>query len=178
MSGRRVQIDWEAVERDYRVGQLSVREIARRHSLEASSITRKAKKESWTRDYTEEVRARTRAGLVEIAKQQAAECCATESNESNNAVFGSLEIAVESNLRVLRSHQIGIRDNAERLSKLTQKFDTLSDSAADLNDMSKAAASFESLVRAQKTLVALEREALNIDDDKLKAGSGDINISF
>ena len=67
MAGRKDQIDWEAIERDYRIGQLSVREIARRHEVEASTITRKAKKETWARDYSEEVKAKTRAGLVELA---------------------------------------------------------------------------------------------------------------
>lgn len=174
MAGRREQIDWEAVERDYRLGQLSVREIARRHEIEASTITRRAKKESWVRDFSEEVKARTRAGLVDIAKQQAQQ----HATDSNTALRDGIEIAVETNLRVLREHQAGIRGNAERLARLTEKFDTLADSAADLMDMTKAASSFESLVRAQKTLVALEREALNIDSGNEGGEAGDITISF
>jgi transposase-like protein len=173
MSGRK-QIDWEAIERDYRLGQLSVREISRRHEIEASTITRRAKKEAWARDFSEEVKARTRAGLVEIAKQQAQQ----HATDSNTALRDSVDIAVETNLKVLREHQIGIRGNAERLARLTEKFDTLAESAADLMDMTKAASSFESLVRAQKTLVGLEREALNIDSKDENAGVGDITISF
>lgn len=173
MSGRK-QIDWEAIERDYRLGRLSVREISRRHEIEASTITRRAKKEAWARDFSEEVKARTRAGLVEIAKQQAQQ----HATDSNTALRDSVDIAVETNLKVLREHQIGIRGNAERLARLTEKFDTLAESAADLMDMTKAASSFESLVRAQKTLVGLEREALNIDSKDENAGVGDITISF
>jgi vacuolar-type H+-ATPase subunit D/Vma8 len=160
MAGRKIQIDWEAIERDYRIGQLSVREIARRHKVECSTITRRAKKESWVRDFTEEVKARTRAGLIESA-QQAAQHRATE---SNSALFSGVDIAVETNLKVLREHQKGIRDNSERLDKLTSKFDQLIEGAVDLNELGKAAGSFESIVRTQKTLVGLERQALNIDD--------------
>jgi len=174
VAGRKEQIDWEAIERDYRLGQLSVREIARRHEVEASTITRRAKKEEWVRDFSEEVKARTRAGLVDIAKQQAQQ----HATESNEALRDGIEVAVESNLRVLRQHQTGIRENADRLERLTQKFDTLAQSAADLMDMTKVASSFESLVRAQKTLVALEREALNIDDTGKSSETGDININF
>ncbi len=174
MAGRKDQIDWEAIERDYRIGQLSVREIARRHEVEASTITRKAKKETWARDYSEEVKAKTRAGLVELAKQQAQQ----DATESNNALRDGIDIAVETNLRVLSMHQKGIRENADRLARLVSKFDSLADSAADLMDMTKVASSFESLVRAQKTLVGLEREALNIDDANSKEVAAEINISF
>ena len=174
MAGRKDQIDWEAVERDYRLGQLSVREIARRHEIEASTITRRAKKEVWARDFSEEVKARTRAGLVDIAKQQAQQ----HATASNTALRDGIDIAVETNLRVLRQHQAGIRENAVRLQRLTEKFDVLAEEAADLNEMSKAAGSFESLVRAQKTLVGLEREALNIDDGKEEGIQTVFNMQF
>jgi len=161
MAGHREKIDWEAIERDYRLGQLSVREIARRYVIEASTITRKAKKESWVRDFSEEVKARTRAGLIETAKQQAQQ----HATESNEALRDGVEVAVETNLRVLRQHQTGIRQNSGRLDKLTEKFDVLLELAADLNEISKAASAFESMVRSQKTLVGLERQALNIDEE-------------
>lgn len=161
MAGRKEKIDWEAIERDYRLGQLSVREIARRYEVEASTITRRAKKESWVRDFSDEVKARTRAGLIETAKQQAQQ----HATESNEALRDGVEVAVETNLRVLRQHQVGIRDNSGRLDKLTAKFDSLLELAADLNEMGKAASAFESMVRSQKTLVGLERQALNIDEE-------------
>ena len=49
------------------------------------------------------------------------------------------------------------------MEKLSVKLDYLIDEVADLSDITKAASSFESLVRTQKTLITLEREALNID---------------
>lgn len=176
MSGRKTQIDWEAIERDYRVGSLSVREIARRYEVEPSTITRRAKKEDWARDYSEEVRQRTRAGLIELAQQTAQH----DATESNKVLRDGIEVAVETNLAVIRAHLAGIKSSTARLDRLTLIFDGLVGSAESFSDIAKASSSFESLVRAQKTLVAMEREAIGIDDKKKGDGDGPTvyNMSF
>ncbi len=165
---KRARIDWEAIERDYRIGQLSIRELARRHDIEPSTITRKAKKENWARDYSDEVRARTKAGLVQgmldAAALQAQQDAHDQATQTHTALQSGIEIAVETNLRVLRDHQATIRTNSERLKTLTVKFDALADEIADIKEIATAAAAFESIVRSQKNLVAMEREVLNIDD--------------
>jgi hypothetical protein len=43
--GRRNDIDWDAIERDFRLGQFTLRQLAKKYSVEASSISRKAEKE-------------------------------------------------------------------------------------------------------------------------------------
>lgn len=43
-------LDWEKIEKLYRLGQLSVREIAKQCETQASSITRRAERDGWTRD--------------------------------------------------------------------------------------------------------------------------------
>jgi hypothetical protein len=55
--GRRKQddIDWPAIERDFRLGQFSVRQIAANHGVNASSISRRAEKERWAQDRSSEV---------------------------------------------------------------------------------------------------------------------------
>ena len=160
MAGRKEQIDWEAVERDYRIGSLSVREIARRYEIEASTITRRAKKESWARDYSEEVKRRTRAGMVELATQHAQQ----DATECNTALRDGIDVAVETNLKVLREHQSGIRENHKRLSRLTEQFDTISAGISDMHEMTKATSSFEAIIRAQKLVISMEREALNLGE--------------
>ena len=42
-------IDWDDIEKDYRAGAMSIREIARWHRLTEGAIRKKAKKEGWTR---------------------------------------------------------------------------------------------------------------------------------
>jgi len=41
--------DWEAIERDYTEGKLSVREISRRHNVPESSVRSRAKNDKWSR---------------------------------------------------------------------------------------------------------------------------------
>jgi hypothetical protein len=65
--GRRTDIDWEAIERDFRAGQLTIRQMADLHKVSPSAITRKADALGWRRNLTEEVKARTAAKLVEAA---------------------------------------------------------------------------------------------------------------
>jgi hypothetical protein len=52
-TGRRKQArstpDWIAVERDYRAGQLSLRQLAAKHRCSHSGVANKARRENWTR---------------------------------------------------------------------------------------------------------------------------------
>lgn len=62
---RRSDIDKEAVERDYRAGQLSFAAICAKHSISKSTLARFVAEGGWTRDLTEAVKVATRAGLTE-----------------------------------------------------------------------------------------------------------------
>ena len=54
------QPDWEAIERAYRAGLLSVRAIGESHGVNHATILKRAKKEDWKRDLTDQVRAATK----------------------------------------------------------------------------------------------------------------------
>ena len=43
-------IDWDPIQREYCLGQLTVRNLAATHGLDPASLVRKAKKEGWVRD--------------------------------------------------------------------------------------------------------------------------------
>ena len=43
-------IDWEAVEREYRAGQLSNRMIAEKHNISDTAIRKRAKRDGWERE--------------------------------------------------------------------------------------------------------------------------------
>ncbi len=62
--GKNPAPDWEAVERDYRVGQLTIAEIARQYGVGESAVRMRAHRNGWTRDRGNEVRTRIRAELV------------------------------------------------------------------------------------------------------------------
>lgn len=56
MTKKRHLIDWEAVEREFRAGQLTIREIARQHSITDTAVRKHAKEAGWERDLTDQVR--------------------------------------------------------------------------------------------------------------------------
>jgi hypothetical protein len=56
--------DWESVERQYRIGDLSLREIGRQFDVTHAAIRKHAAKEGWTRDSGARIGTNAKAGLV------------------------------------------------------------------------------------------------------------------
>jgi len=54
MADEKKPIDWAEIERDYRAGSMSIREIARWYSLSEGAIRKRAKAKGWTRASTQE----------------------------------------------------------------------------------------------------------------------------
>ena len=60
MATKRPRYDWAAVERDYRTGCYSNRELSRMHGPSEGAIRKRAADGSWTRDLSEQIRQRVR----------------------------------------------------------------------------------------------------------------------
>jgi hypothetical protein len=56
MASPKKKYDWESIEKDFRAGILSIRELSRKHDCPEASIRYKAKKHEWKRDLTDKVR--------------------------------------------------------------------------------------------------------------------------
>ena len=61
MSGRAKAVDWQAIERDYRAGVSSLREMAALHGINHVSIKKRADKDGWARDLAAKIQARANA---------------------------------------------------------------------------------------------------------------------
>jgi hypothetical protein len=59
--------DWDAIEREYRAGQLSIRQIARQHGTRESTLRKRAQKQGWSRDLADVVRQRVQGDLMRSA---------------------------------------------------------------------------------------------------------------
>ncbi|MFP5513410.1 MAG: hypothetical protein ACLGJC_10050 [Alphaproteobacteria bacterium] len=172
----RKQIDWEAIEREYRAGQLSVSEIGRQQGVSHTAINKKAKAQGWTRNLTEKVRQEVSARLV-------------SDGVSADNVRQTVELAAARGVEVVRSHRQDI-SSARSLVRLLmgqlveaatsrdQIEDAIhaetsdDDNAQRRNQMLRAvslsshAGVAKDLSAALKNLIPLERQAFNLDADE------------
>ena len=174
------QPDWEAIERAYRAGSLSIRTIAERQGVSDTAIRKKAKALGWARDLSDQVRKEVRSKLVrgEVRNDQGANC---------ELVAEIIEEAAEEGARVVRSHRRDIR-KATNLANLLMddllstiqrreeiEEDIEAETSEDNNGMRRAsmlaAVSLPSnsktlfqLSSAMKNLQVLERQAYSLDE--------------
>lgn len=66
MGRKAKQVDWATVRREYELGRASVRQIADRHGISDTTIRKKAKEKSWTRDLSADVSTRTRQNVARL----------------------------------------------------------------------------------------------------------------
>ncbi|AZE48238.1 hypothetical protein C4K04_2565 [Pseudomonas chlororaphis] len=182
------QPDWEAIERAYRAGALSIRTIAERNGISDTAIRKKAKASGWNRDLSEQVRKEVRNKLVrgEVRDEQCA-------NPEHDAEI--IDEAAEEGATVVRSHRRDIR-KATNLANLLmddllmtiQKREEIEDAivdetAEDTNSMRRSsmlaavglpsnAKTLFQLSSAMKNLQVLERQAFGLDE-KEKADDAD-----
>lgn len=95
--------DWEAIEREYRAGQLSIREIARQHGITHAAINKYAKKNGWIRNLTERVRERVEADLVTTE-------VSIEVTSSNAREREIVQAAAARGVEVVRQHRKTLSD--------------------------------------------------------------------
>ena len=157
--------DWEAIEREYRAGSLSVRQIAANHGVSHTAIQKRAASGGWEQDLTEKVQKAVARKVVAsaVATIPSREKVATEreiiaaaADRGASAVHGHLARAArlariaERNLECLEALQAG---QPLPFNFQTGKGDcttTLIKTTADLIERS----------------ANMERKALNLDDNK------------
>lgn len=172
---RRKPIDWEAVERDYRAGGLSISEIARQHDISHTAVNKKAKQHGWQRNLIERVREAAAAKLVSDAVSETADLVSdraesvSDSSESAPAKVSSFneeETVAAAAMRVValvRSHRSSLARMNARMKQLGDRFDELLPAIGDLVSLERAAGIQESMARTYARLIPLERQAFNVD---------------
>lgn len=99
--GRRSDIDWEKVEREYRLGKMTFQEMAEKFDVDASSITRRAKKEGWERDLSVQVKLETKAKISAAIVRNAHET----HKERISANAQAVEVEAISNALMVAEHE-------------------------------------------------------------------------
>lgn len=174
---RRV-IDWEAIERAFRAGVLSIREIAKLNDVSDKAIRNRAKDAGWQRDLTERVNEKVRTELVRSES-------ALEARTNEREI---VEVAAATVVQVVRGHRSRIKQGNELVELLTKQLldvagkrdefeavieaTTADDKSAERYSRLMKAVSLGThatiavnLAAATKTWVSLERQAFNIKDE-------------
>jgi len=180
---RSKNIDWSKIEPLYRAGQLSVNEIARENGLTEGAIRKHAKKYGWSRDLTEQVRAKTREKFVD----ELAGTSADGTNAQRGTDEQTTEQAALTQIHVLRDQRKTIGGGHKITMRLLDELDIASAHVDELKtmivqetiddpkartSMLKAvslpgrAAVMRDLAQAARTWVGLERQAFGIVEEK------------
>lgn len=177
---RRSDIDWEKIERLYLAGQLTIRQIADEGGVAPSAITRKAKKDGWSRDLSEAIRARTKAKVAEIDVAELIEQSARDgAHQSAQVIKKAIEDASDVAAGVFVRHRADVRLGFERAQSIEALLDEHMGQAECLADVVKAAQAFKALVDARAKLIDKEREAFGIaGGEKTTSDSLNLEVKF
>ena len=151
------RIDWDAVERDYRTGKFTLRELASKYGVSHQAIAKRAKVGKWTQDLGEAIRAATNARLT-------SELVANEVAKGGQAVANVVLAAAEVNTQVILAHRQHLARMDEMLKAAEVKLSAIGDTVADVREAKTYVDAVASAVAARKTLIEQERKAFGIDD--------------
>lgn len=107
---KRKRIDWEAVERDYRTGKFTLRELETKHGPSYAEISRKSKKQGWTKDLREVIKQATNSALLQ-------ETVTTAQKDVTETVL----VAAELNKQVILKHRGDIAQTSALAMEMLQE---------------------------------------------------------
>src|SRR5277367_898905 len=110
----RKSVDWEAIDREYRAGQLSVREIGRRYEVDEAAVRKHAKAEGWTRALAAKVREAVREKLVRNVGPQDGPHTIRDAEIIDMAAARGVEVVRQHRATLSRAHSI-VSDLLEEL---------------------------------------------------------------
>lgn len=186
--------DWEAIERDYRIGVRSVSSIAREHGITEGAIRKRARKpgEEWVRDLNAKVRAKADdlVRKAEVRAQVREDQRLTENRQIEVEANIQKEVRLAQRADIQRGRRLCLKLLTEleqqtgQVPELGELGDILrrpDDKGQDkLNDIYQAVISLpertktmKALAEALRILVSMEREAFGIDAHPDAGGEGD-----
>lgn len=153
----RKRVDKEAVERDYRTGTMTLRELGAKHNANHATIGRWAESGGWTKDLSAAIRQATNAKLIEDATRQS---CDGARQDATTAVL----VAAEVNTQIILGHRKLAVQAREAMDLARAKLLSLGDTVADIRDAATFVSATESLSRTTKTVIDIQRTAFGLDD--------------
>lgn len=120
--------DWDAVERDYRTGAFTLRELEAKHGVFNTSISRKAKSAGWTQDLSVAIKQATNARLAEgLVSNDVSKCLQNVST--------TIQVAAEVNTNVILGHRADLLELKQVKKLLLEQIRQATTNMADLADV-------------------------------------------
>ena len=186
MTNYNKNIDWKKIERLYRAGVLSIREIARECQTTDGSIRYQAKVNGWKRDLTHEARQAFRVKTVEnLAKVFDSKELDGQLQKITDEEI--VEEAARTQIEVVRQHQKTLGAGHSLTMRLLRELEDTTAHMGELQDLitseyapqrregvrraislASRATTLRDLAAASRLWVTLERQAFNIVDDREK----------
>ena len=164
---RRNDIDWEAVERLYVAGQLTIRQIAEQCGIAPYTLTAKAKKLGWVRDLSEAIEARTKAKISAIDVNELIEQSAQESaQKSAQTIKEAIEQASDVAAGIVIKHRAGLRLDMERAEIVSGLLEDALSQAEGIKDIVSVTQAMKNLSDIRCKLRDQERVIYGLDKDK------------
>lgn len=161
---RKHPADWEAIEREYRAGQLSLRAIASAHGITEGAVRKKAKAEGWERDLADKVRKAVREKLVRSDADHGTQDGTQPQRATDTSIIDG---AANRGFAVVTTHRKDLnqlhglkRVLADRLSEILHGGQP---DGPCLGDKESPGDLLEKLSRITARLIPLERQAHNLD---------------
>ena len=173
-AGRRSDIDWEAVERDYRVDKLTNRQLCDKYGIADSGLRKRAKEKGWQKDLTQAVRVATKAALIAEKLAQAEQIGAQIGAELADQTIQSVKLAVRDNVAIIERHQ---KMHDRHLALMVRAEDKVTQMVDDITDIREAKILVDAvgtLASAGRSLMDQERKSHNIDDTKVEESIEDL----
>ena len=174
------KVDWVAIERDFRAGVKTLRQIGEEHGVSNVAVHKRAKKEGWSRDLAERIRAKAEdlvSRRVVSANHNHDPVLEREIVEANAEVQAVVRVAHRRDIAKAREICATMFDElglvTEHRDRIKQAFEAIGDTEEGVGQAMKALESVLSLPSRSKsmsnlagslsTFIRLEREAHGID---------------
>jgi len=178
-------IDWEQIQREYRLGDRSIRQLATQFKVQASAISRRVTKEGWVQDKSAEVRLLSEAQLLKSntakATPKATDKATPDRNDIEAAALARTNLILGHRSMLQRNMEVAMRHLAELESQAgnPELFERLGVLMTDADDDARDRLSeiyhkviatptridsHRKLVETLKHLIAIQRQAFGIGD--------------
>lgn len=112
----RKQVDWEAIESDYRAGIKTLRQIAEGHGITHGAVNKRAKAEGWTRDLQAKIVAKAEE---KVSKAQVSSSVSTDTKVTEREVIeANAEVLAQADMLNRQDVMLGLSVSRGQLEEL------------------------------------------------------------